>query len=206
MRYFSNYILFFLLSSFGLNSNLSSSVPDINHDDWKTIYDYNKVWVGTTKINNFDVCQTKTTLPYNYKEIEVLIKDLENYPNVFLRIKSAEVIKKNLVHLVVDMPYPFYDRDYIVEYEKINHEYHIIYQFFSKSKEYNRKNPNYVRLLNHFGEWRLIPQGKNQTQIIYTWNGELSGDFPEYAFERAWAKQGAEIWTWMRDAVENKRN
>ena len=40
-------------------------------------------------------------------------------------------------------------------------------------------NIKYVRLIHAAGEWRLSPLDSTKTEITYTWNGELLGDFPE---------------------------
>jgi hypothetical protein len=34
------------------------------------------------------------------------------------------------------------------------------------------------------------------------WNGELLGDFPDWALTRAWIEQGNEVMTWIEEALE----
>ena len=60
----------------------------------------------------------------------------------------------------------------------------------------------YVRLINAFGKWELSPTNENETLLVYTWNGELLGDFPEFALKRAWKTQGNEIIHWIKDALK----
>ncbi len=43
---------------------------------------------------------------------------------------------------------------------------------------------------------------QKNTLVSYTWNGELLGDFPKFALERAWETQGNEIIHWIADALE----
>jgi hypothetical protein len=40
------------------------------------------------------------------------------------------------------------------------------------------------------------------TEVTYTWNGELLGDFPNWALTRAWETQGEEVLTWLKDALK----
>ena len=59
-----------------------------------------------------------------------------------------------------------------------------------------------MRLIRASGEWKLSPLDSNQTEITYTWNGELLGDFPDWALTRAWEQQGIEVINWLREAIE----
>ena len=40
-----------------------------------------------------------------------------------------------------------------------------------------------------------------ETELIYTWNGELLGDFPNFALTRAWQEQGNEVMGWLKEAL-----
>jgi hypothetical protein len=41
-----------------------------------------------------------------------------------------------------------------------------------------------------------------QTEVTYIWNGELLGDFPDWALKEAWTKQGNEVLTWLQESLE----
>ena len=60
-----------------------------------------------------------------------------------------------------------------------------------------------IRLLRATGQWKLNYIDIDQTEVIYIWNGELLGDFPNWALTKAWKKQGDEVLTWLREALEN---
>ena len=103
---------------------------------------------------------------------------------------------------MLDMPFLLSDRDYVIKYKKYktpdNWEF-----TFSPVKHINAPlNKKYVRLVNAAGKWKLISKGDNQTSVSYTWNGELLGDFPDFALERAWKTQGNEIIHWINDALD----
>ena len=61
---------------------------------------------------------------------------------------------------------------------------------------------DHIRLVNAAGKWKLISKGDNQTSVSYTWNGELLGDFPDFALKRAWKTQGNEIIHWITNALK----
>jgi len=62
---------------------------------------------------------------------------------------------------------------------------------------------DYVRLIHAAGEWRLHPLDESSTEVTYTWNGELLGDFPDWALNRAWKTQGDEVLNWLKEAVQD---
>ena len=60
-----------------------------------------------------------------------------------------------------------------------------------------------VRLVNAAGEWALIFISPDSTQVSYSWNGELLGDFPNFSLTTAWKTGGEEIINELRYAIEN---
>ena len=80
----------------------------------------------------------------------------------------------------------------------------IIYRFNSIVHPQVSLNDEYVRLINAAGEWRLHPLDENSTDLSYTWNGELLGDFPDWALTRAWQTQGNEIISWLKEAIHKQ--
>ena len=69
--------------------------------------------------------------------------------------------------------------------------------------KYATKSDKYVRLVNAAGQWKLISiDGK--TYVYYRWNGELRGDFPDWALTRAWNEQGTEVLLWLEEYLEIK--
>ena len=100
------------------------------------------------------------------------------------------------------MPFPFNGRDYIVSYTQLQEENDIIYRFNAVKDSEMPVHEDYVRLIHAAGEWRLHPLDDNNTEVTYTWNGELLGDFPDWALRRAWKTQGQEVMTWLKESIE----
>ena len=103
------------------------------------------------------------------------------------------------------MPWPYADRDYTVKFIESNNEDEIIFQFYSVIHPDSPNNTGSVTLPRASGEWRLIPIDDNATHIIYTWNGELLGNFPSYGLTTAWGIQGAEVLMWLNEYLKSNQ-
>ena len=100
------------------------------------------------------------------------------------------------------MPFPFSGRDYIVKYTKFIIEYIFIYSFKASKEIEISVDDDYVRLVNAAGGWVLRPIDEHTTKLTYMWNGELLGDFPNWALTRAWIEQGNEVIAWVEEALQ----
>ena len=195
MKFISSFVILIL-------SLLSAKIiPPNDHQNWNVLQD-DQIWVGWTDHSGFQWGKSRTTLPYSLQNIASLLEDKGNYTEVFKRVTVSQVLEENVVYLVLDMPFPFSSRDYIVKYTQLNENGDQVYQFHSVNSNLISLNENNVRLLHAAGEWRLTPQKNNETIVTYTWNGELLGDFPDWALTRAWTTQGVEVLEWLRESLE----
>ena len=160
------------------------------------------IQIRWTDYEGYPICQTTSVLPFSMESISSIIEDVENYPSVFKRIHKTNTLEKDIVHVMLDMPLFLSNRDYVIQYIKSKNQNTWEFTFNAvKHIDAPEKN-NYVRLVNAAGKWKLVPKNKNETSVSYTWNGELLGDFPSFALERAWKTQGNEIIHWLNDALE----
>ena len=195
--------LYFIHFLFILNLLFSAeAIPPSTHAKWVVLQDY-PIWIGWTEYNESNWCKTKIILHSSVKEISTIIEDKGNYPNVFKRVESATIITDNIVHIILDMPFPFYGRDYIVSYTHLKENNDIVYMFTTVENSGVPIHKDYVRLIHAAGEWRLHSIDSNSTEVTYIWNGELLGDFPDWALTRAWQTQGQEVMTWLKEAIQN---
>ena len=196
-----NLILSFLLSLIGVcYAELDlDSLKDSK--DWEFIQegDINLKW---TTFQGYPICKMSTLLPYSIDSISKIIEDVEHYPNIFKRIHNVQIIEKNIVRIMLDMPLFLSDRDYVIKYKKNKKMTKWEFSFNAVTHKNAPIDKNYVRLLNAAGKWELSPKKKNETLLSYTWNGELLGDFPDFALQRAWKTQGNEIIHWVTNALK----
>ena len=194
------YFIHFLII---LNLLFSSEIiiPPSTHSSWEILQDY-PIWIGWTEYNESNWCKAKITLHSSVKDISTIIEDKGNYPNVFKRVESVTIITDKIVHIILDMPFPFYGRDYIVSYIRFQEQDDMVYRFTAVENSEIPIYEDYVRLIHAAGEWRLHSLDSSSTEVTYIWNGELLGDFPEWALTRAWETQGEEVLTWLKEAVK----
>ena len=171
--------------------------------NWNLLQD-NSVKIESRIYKGFPISKAETILEHNIEQIANIIKDLDNYPNIFERVTNTRHIGENIVHIILDMPFPFDGRDYIVEYEIIKKIDSWVFTFSALENERNLKIDGHVRLPNAAGVWILDKTSENSTKVTYAWNGELLGNFPDFGLERAWIKQGSEVLGWLDQALSNK--
>ena len=193
-------INFFSILLFYLAISFTQTIPSYEYSDWNVLQDQD-IWIGWTNYKDFDWGKARITFDYSSDQVSSVLDDHANYTNIFKRMIKCEVNKDGVVYIVLDMPFPISHRDYVVYYKQFSEKGHKIYQFFSTSHEDFPIDPYNVRLPRATGEWRLIPIDKNTTELIYTWNGELLGDFPDFALTRAWTEQGDEVMNWLRESL-----
>ena len=177
-------------------------IPPYEIQGWKTLSEKNP-WVGYQEYENFPWCRATDIFPYSINEIETFIGKFETYSNTFSRMIDSELIDTNIVYLRVDYPLFLSDRDYIVKYNRVSNTNDVYYQWVATVHSDVPEYDNAVRLINAGGEWALKYISENSTEVSYSWNGELRGDFPSFSLNSAWIKGGTEIINELRYAIEN---
>ena len=176
-------------------------IPDHSSTGWTTIQNKD-IWIGYKKIDNVTWCRSKTIFPHPIEKIVPIIEDKKNYLNIFKRLTASDILEDEIVYIRLDMPTFLSDRDYVVKYESFVEGDDMIYRWYPV-KHSDAPNPEaVVRLINAAGEWKISPINSNLTRVIYTWNGELLGDFPRFFLSSAWKEQGQEILIWLQEALD----
>jgi len=186
---------------FVMYGHVLSVEPLHNVENWNVLQD-KKIWIGWAEEGDIPWCKAQTTFPFIMDKIAEILENKTNYPNVFKRIEATTILEPEIVHIMLDMPFPITSRDYIVKYTTHLTGNDLLYQFRAVNHEKATLMKSYIRLVNAAGEWRLSPVNNNETKVIYTWNGELLGDFPDWALPRAWKTQGNEVLNWLLEALE----
>jgi len=199
MKNYNTFTYIFLISLTVLFS--SEQFIDDLANNWIELQN-KTIQISWLQSNNTQFCKALMVYNHSAKKIKALLENQEDYPKIFDRIIYSKIIKNDIVHIKLDLPFPFYGRDYIVKYKykKIGETEYFIYK---ATTEVNIPiQENYVRLINAEGLWKINPLNENQTEVTYIWNGELLGDFPDWALTTAWTEQGNEVLTWLKEALE----
>ena len=200
---FKKYIFILII----LSSIFSTIDAEIKLDSIESVTDWNiiqknEIQIRWTTYDGYPICQATSVLPFSIESISSIIEDVSNYPKVFKRIHKTNILEKDIIHVMLDMPFLLSDRDYVIKYKKNKTPDNWEFSFRAVKHINAPLEKDHIRLVNAAGEWKLISKGDNQTSVSYTWNGELLGDFPNFALERAWKTQGNEIIHWINDALE----
>ena len=176
-----------------LLSIISAKIPEINDSKWNNIQteliEIEYIWS-----DNLPWCKSKINLHYSIDSILKIIKNISSYKDIFKSVIYSKEYKNNIVHIILDLPGIFSNRDYVVNFNLINDKKNntTIYEF-NTINNYIDLNEKHVRLINAAGQWRLKSISNNLTEVTYIWNGDMSGNFPSWGLKRAWIKQGNEV-------------
>jgi len=172
--------------------------PDLG--SWQVLRD-GDLWIGHTRARGLPWAQASTVLPGSTQALVALLSDFERYPSFMDRIQETRIYEPDVVHILLDMPFPLASRDYVVRYTRQDQGTTVVFDF--KAVEHPAALPveGSIRLPRAEGQWRLEPVDAGHTRVTYTWNGELLGDFPDWALTKAWATQGDEVLGWLRKAL-----
>lgn len=189
-----------LLISLFLYSLLFSEIPNSDFDSWNVLQNDN-IWIGNFE-DDFPWCKAKIILPFSIEDILPVIEDVNNYHEMLHSVVFSTKDKNNIAHIRIDYPFPFTDREYIVKFERLIDNKDVVYAFSTNPDLNKTTDPNYIRLVNAKGEWRMSPIKDNLTEVSYLWNGELRGDFPDWALSKAWVKHGNEVLDNLADKLK----
>ena len=156
--------------------------------------------------DNFPISKAETVLDHSIDRISKAIQDLDHYPDIFDRVTKTNRLETDVVQIVLDMPFPFDGRDYIVEYNIENLDDRWVFVFTAVDHPKGILYPDHVRLPNAAGIWILTALEPNKTKVIYAWNGELLGNFPDFGLTRAWVAQGTEVLNWLDEELTKRNN
>jgi len=168
--------------------------------NWQTLAD-GKIQVAHTTARGLPWAKAQAELPGSMPALVGLLRDFRGYPSFMDRIFETRVYEADVVHLILDMPFPLAHRDYVVKYTESKEGNVVVFDFVAVSHPDATAVEGSVRLPRAEGQWRLEPVSASKTRVTYIWNGELLGDFPEWALTKAWVTQGQEVLGWLEDAL-----
>ena len=189
-----------LLINLVLYGCLFAEMPSKEFDQWNLLQD-DEIWIGYVQ-TDFPWCKASISLPHTLDEILLIVEDVAGYQKILDSVVYSTKDENDVAHIRINYPFPFTDREYIVKFERIEDNNDIVYAFGTNESLNKNLDPNYIRLINAKGEWRLSPVNKNVTNVSYTWNGELRGDFPSWSLSKAWIKHGNEVLGNLRDKLK----
>ena len=173
-----------LLITFYIFMTLLLAIPqDSNDDDWEIVKN-NKYWIGYLD-SDFPWCRGETTIDASMDEMLAIISDVNTYHTFFKSVFISEINEKDEVHIVFDMPLWLWDRDYTVKFVESKYDNVVKYTFNAIVTDSYPLRKNTIRLPNFGGSWYLEEVEPNKILVKYTYNCEMLGKFPDWAFSKA---------------------
>jgi len=164
-----------------------------------------KAWVGCSSKTEITWCRSIGVINASQDKLSKILLDFESYPQVFKRVYKTKILEPDVVHLLLDMPFPFKQRDYIAKFVETREGKDVLFTFNAvEHSEAAAPSRESVRLPRAAGRWRLEPMSPKQTRVTYTWNGELLGKIPLFGLAEAWRTQGTEVMEWLEAAAATK--
>ncbi len=174
----------------------AASVPSaLSTASWEILVE-SPARVRCARVEGLPWCEASTVIDLPVHVLENRVTDFAHYPDIFLRLRSAEVLAPGVVRVSLDMPYFLADRDYVARFVRQERGAVVVFSWGAVEHPLAPVG-DAVRLPRAAGSWRLEPISPGQTRVTYTWNGELLGDFPDFALPRAWVVQGLEVLGWL---------
>ena len=109
----NKFIFTLLVTSFSFAIQIPLNV-DMN---WEALQS-EPVVIEWQKYDGFPFCRATKIISATMEEITQLLEDKENYYKIFDRIEYSELLTPDIVHIKLDMPFPFSDRDYTVKFNR----------------------------------------------------------------------------------------
>ena len=109
-------LIYYIIIVLSFNFSFGLDLKGINQlNDW-VILQEKPVKVDWLSFKGYPISRAEKLIEHNLNEIAELIKDIDQYPIVFKRVTETRRLDSNIVHVMLDMPFPFSGRDYAVSY------------------------------------------------------------------------------------------
>ncbi len=185
-------ILPFLLSA------ATAAMPG-DEASWSTVGE-SPVRVECTEVDGEPWCRSFGLVHAPLEQVSQALKNMRYSADLFESVVSIDIISDTVLHVVLDYPAPLDDRDYVASYTFSQDGDAHLFTWVPASDEVPVPD-GVVRLPRFAGEWRLEPRDGG-TWVRYTWQGEINGSFPSFAYTQARKKAGYEA---LKDLAHTQR-
>ena len=176
--------------TFALSTAMASSVLPPASANWQAMDA--SVPLACTNHQGATWCRTEATYRGDMPTMIKAIQNTDRFVEESKALSGIEDLSVNVKRVVLDFPYPFSDRDYVVRYTLDEDPNRTVYRFQAVHHPGAPPQDDIVRLNRMAGVWDLMADGAN-TRFRYSWVADLGGDFPEWALEPARKKTAESI-------------
>ncbi len=164
--------------------------PPGDEATWETVRD-DIVHIECAEAGDDIWCRADGIVAAPLDDVLSTLRDMPQHQDAFELVRSIVELGDDTLHITIDYPSLFSDRDYVAKYtHTADGDVHRV----SWVPVVHPKAPpvkGAVRLVKFEGEWRLQP-GAGGTAVRYTWHADPGGSFPNWAKPIARKRAGHE--------------
>lgn len=105
-------------------------------------------------------------------------RTLDQHVAQMASIVSVTRLHPDVLHVVMDYPFPIEDRDYVAKFTSSEVDGAYVFRWVPVTDAAAPPEDGVVRLDHLDGEWRFTPEGEN-TRVTYTWQADPGGNLPD---------------------------
>ncbi len=136
-------------------------------------------------------CRSVGVIEAPVERVADALENMKANAHLFESIVSIDVLEPNVLHVVMDYPTGFSDRDYVAKYSRTIEGDVRRYRWDPVLHPGAPELDGVIRLPRFAGEWRLEPHPRG-TKVTYLWHAEVLGSLWSSAYTTAWKKAGHE--------------
>ncbi len=136
-------------------------------------------------------CRSYGLIHAPIEQVDGALRNMSSSAELFDSVIKIDVLAADTLHIVLDYPAPLDDRDYVAHY---SYDTDGDVRRFTWEPVVHAGAPETdeaIRLPSFAGEWYLKP-AEGGTAVRYTWQAEINGSFPSFAYATAWKRAGFE--------------
>lgn len=162
------------------------AVPSDNADGWYLLQS-SPVKIECIKSGTKNYCRSTGVIGVQKSVASDTFAHLDQHLSQMGAITAIDRLEPDVLHIVMDYPYPLSDRDYVARFT-LRHEGETdIYAWSPIESASAPPKTDVVRLTWLDGEWRFAPEGNN-TRVTYVWEADPGGNLPDVS--AVWRKAG----------------
>ncbi|MFH1463059.1 MAG: hypothetical protein ABIO70_01605 [Pseudomonadota bacterium] len=117
-----------MLSALLLATAALAIPPEPQLTDWQVLHQ-EQPWIGHAQARGLPWARSVFTLPAPQPRIVALLSDFARYPDFMERVSETRVYAPDVVHIILDMPFPIASRDYVVKYTRRDEGEAVMFDF-----------------------------------------------------------------------------
>lgn len=137
------------------------------------------VAIECTTWNDKPYCRSTGVIGVPVAQASSTFAELDRYVSKMQSILAVNRLEPDVLHVVMDYPFPVSDRDYVARFTHTTEaDGTEVYGWTPTTHAGAPEQSGVIRLTQLDGEWRFKPEGNN-TRVTYVWEADPGGSLPD---------------------------